>query len=228
MSKQNLILLHGALGASSQFDRFIPELEKRFRVYRFDFEGHGSAPLPNKTFRMEYFAENLTGFITDHHLQHSVVFGYSMGGYAALYSELLNPGFISKIITLGTKFDWSPETAAKEILRLDPVKIAEKLPDFAEELKQRHTSIGWENVLKFTANMMTQLGFSPLLTEENLTTISTEIVIFRGESDTMVSEAESRKTAETVQNGQFISIPNLKHPLESLSIEVLCGKILGN
>lgn len=226
MSKRNLILLHGALGSSSQFDRFIPELDKRFTIHRFDFEGHGSAPLPNKTFRMEYFAENLTNFITDHNLHHAIVFGYSMGGYAALYSELLNPGFIAKIVTLGTKFDWSPETAAKEILRLDPVKIAEKLPEFANELRMRHTAIGWENVLKFTANMMTQLGFSPLLREENLTTISTEVHICRGEWDAMVSESESRKVAECVKNGRYLSVPGVKHPIESLSVDEFCRNIL--
>lgn len=226
MAKRNLLLLHGALGSSSQYDRFVPELEKQFNVFRFNFEGHGDTPSPNKTFRMEYFSDNLTTFIAQNELTDLTVLGYSMGGYAALYSETVNPGPISKIITLGTKFDWSPEKAAKEIKMLDPVRIVEKIPSFADDLKNRHTATGWENVLNYTAEMMKQLGFKPLLTKDSLTTISAETVICHGKLDAMVTEEESRWAAEYLKNGRFVSIPDLRHPLESLAFEQLKGIIL--
>ncbi|MBK9228864.1 MAG: alpha/beta fold hydrolase [Ignavibacteria bacterium] len=48
------------------------------------------------------------------------IFGYSMGGYAALYAAKKYPGVIGKIFTLGTKFEWNEESSASEVKLLSP------------------------------------------------------------------------------------------------------------
>jgi NDP-sugar pyrophosphorylase family protein len=46
MSKDSLLLLHGALGASSQFAPLTPLLEDRFEVHTARFRRHGTSPTP--------------------------------------------------------------------------------------------------------------------------------------------------------------------------------------
>ena len=46
--------------------------------------------------------------------------GHSMGGYVALKLALKRPELVDRIITLGTKFNWTPEVAAKEVKMLNP------------------------------------------------------------------------------------------------------------
>ena len=56
-----------------------------------------------------------------------IVFGYSMSGYVALALEAERPGTFSGIVTLGTKFAWTPDVATTESARLDPAAISKKL-----------------------------------------------------------------------------------------------------
>jgi len=86
------------------------------------------------------------------------IFGYSMGGYAAICTALKHPDRISSIMTLATVFDLSPERAQKEAAMLDPGKIELKVPSFAETLKHLHGSEKWKSLLQQKAGMMKVFG----------------------------------------------------------------------
>jgi len=57
MSKPDLLLLHGAVGASPQFEPLQPLLEDRYQLHRLDFEGHGSSSPRERPFRIEHFKQ---------------------------------------------------------------------------------------------------------------------------------------------------------------------------
>ncbi len=63
MSRPDLLLLHGALGASTQFKTLIPLLRDKYDVHTLDFEGHGSSPPKNRPFRSKHFAENVLNYM---------------------------------------------------------------------------------------------------------------------------------------------------------------------
>jgi pimeloyl-ACP methyl ester carboxylesterase len=159
MEKYPILLLHGALGASPQLSVIQEQLELLGRsVTSFEFSGHGKSPL-NKDFSIAGFASELIGFIDEtKHKGKYVVLGYSMGGYIALYAALQVPGLFKGIITLATKFNWTPENAQHEVRMLDPSKIEEKIPAFAQVLDKRHVVIHWKQNMLLTANMMIELG----------------------------------------------------------------------
>ena len=77
-----------------------------------------------------------------------------MGGYVALSAAIKAPRRFSKIITLGTKFSWSPAEAKKEIQLLNPEIIQEKVPAFANRLSHIHGKEHWQNLMLKTAQMM--------------------------------------------------------------------------
>ena len=107
--KPNLILLHGALGCADELATLKAILSEQFNIHSFDFDGHGTNT-SNLDFSIDLFSENLNCFIEEHDLAPCHVFGYSMGGYVALKLASTDPEKIGKIVTLGTKFDWTPET----------------------------------------------------------------------------------------------------------------------
>ena len=114
---KSLILLHGALGCSEQFNQLYSLLQDKYEVYKFDFSGHGKNS-DNVEFTIDRFTDDLHAFIKDREIQSTAIFGYSMGGYVALNLALKHADHIQKIITFGTKFDWNPEVAENEILNL--------------------------------------------------------------------------------------------------------------
>lgn len=224
--KAPLILLHGALGAASQFETWKPRLEPHFQVYSFDFEGHGTQPLAERPYRIEHFAENLASFIRDNELNAPAIFGYSMGGYVALYLEKSQPGLCGPIFTFASKLHWDPETAAKEVRMLDPDKILAKVPRFAQALEARHAAPGWREVLTRTADMMLHLGNHPALSVEDYQKIQQKVRIGIGDRDNMVSLEESVNAYQNLENGAFQVFPETPHPIEKIDPERVCNAIV--
>jgi pimeloyl-ACP methyl ester carboxylesterase len=220
----SLILLHGALGSRSQFDKLKRKLSDTFDVHSFDFPGHGGNPLKG-TFSMQIFAAELEKYITEHKLSNPDIFGYSMGGYVALYLASQKSGVIRSIFTLGTKFLWTSDYAITETGRLDADKIQAKVPAFAAELEKRHTALNWKDVLSNTRAMMMALGNKNLLTPEVLSQIQIPIRISIGDRDNTVSVSEAEQVMKNIPNAQLEVSPNTPHPLERVSVDRLVFSI---
>lgn len=217
---KDIILLHGAIGAADQLEPLAGALEqKQFRVHRFSFSGHGHVPFGDR-FGIGQFAEELEQIIREKGLEQPAVFGYSMGGYVALYLAKIKPALIGNMMTLGTKFSWSPEIAAKETGMLDAKTIAEKVPKFAAALKARHGN-SWEVLLQKTAEMMIGLGNDPVLKEADLGTIANPTWIGLADKDNMVSLEETRAAFKQLQQGSMYMLPNTKHPIETVNVALL-------
>ncbi|WP_164905193.1 alpha/beta fold hydrolase [Aequorivita ciconiae] len=180
-----------------------------------DFEGHGDFK-SESDFSISLFRGNVISFIKNKNLTKVDIFGYSMGGYVALDFALHHPSRVKKIITLGTKFSWNPDFARMEIQKLDPKKIQEKVPAFANQLENLHGEENWRMVVSKTADLMQDLGNNPPLQESEFTKIKARTLICLGELDRMSTEEESIKTSQSLQNGNFKSVKNFIHPIEAV------------
>lgn len=224
MTPETLILLHGALGTETQFDRLKTALEPHFDVHVFTFEGHGGVLLTG-TFGISTFLENVQLYMNDHQLEKASFFGFSMGGYVALKMASLHPEKVEKVITYGTKFDWTPEFSAGEVRKLNPGKIVEKVPHFAQHLASVHAPLDWKKVVNDTAEMMTNLGTKNELTEAIFKTISQPTLVLLGELDQMATLEESKAVADFLPNGTFEMIDGFEHQIEKVDQEVLAKRI---
>jgi esterase/lipase len=220
---KNIILLHGAIGAKDQLEPLAVELKQQgYNVFTLSFSGHGQTPFATN-FGIEQFSLELEQFINENKLNQPTVFGYSMGGYVALYLAHRNPSILGNIITLGTKFEWSPEIAQKEVKMLDSKTIIEKVPKFAEALQKRHGQ-NWELLLQKTAEMMLSLGNKNALSLTDFTTIENKVLIGLADKDNMVSLEETTAVYKQLKNGAMYMLPNTKHPIETVDVGLL-GKI---
>lgn len=224
--KTKLLLLHGALGSASQFRLLSEKLQPHFEVHQFTFSGHGGKGDPQQAFSMESFVDELQAWLEEKELRQIPVFGYSMGGYVALCVASVSLVYFTHILTLGTKFHWTPESAQQEVKRLQPGLIAQKVPAFAEHLRKLHQPHDWQQVMTKTADMMLRLGSQPLLTSEKLAAIQVPVMLMRGSEDKMVSEEESLQAAERLPTAQYISLKEQPHPLEQVDVAVLANAIV--
>ncbi len=217
-----ILLLHGALGSAAQFDelrRYLPETQQ---VLAPDFPGHGGLPTDIE-FSIPYFTESVIAMLDQNQIQQVLIFGYSMGGYVALYLAWKYPDRVERITTLGTKFDWTPDSAARETARLDPGKIAAKVPAFAEMLAERHAPADWQVVVRRTAELLHGLGNGQALSPEVFQTITCPVRIGLGEADNMVTPEESKAVAGWLPNGSFEVLPGMKHPFEQVDAKQLAA-----
>lgn len=222
---KKLVLLHGALGSKEQLEELAYLLEKKFQVYTLNFSGHGDQP-EKEAFSNDLFSDNIYQFLSENKIEKCHLFGYSMGGYVALYFANKYPDKIGKIITLATKFNWTPESAAKEIKMLNPNIIEEKVPKFAAVLKALHLANDWKIVLNKTAAMMLGLGNGKALKENDLRSIKNEVLIAVGDADKMVAVDESSWAAENLPNGKLLVLKGVEHPIEKVDRQDLSKVIL--
>jgi esterase/lipase len=223
---KNIILIHGAIGAKDQLEFLANALKQEgCNVFVLNFSGHGHSAFQDK-FGIEQFALELEQFININHLIAPTIFGYSMGGYVALYLAYCKPTLLGSIITLGTKFEWSPEISQKEIKMLNVQTILEKVPKFAETLKLRHGQ-NWELLLQKTVEMMLNMGLKNTMSLSDFKTIQNKVFIGLADKDTMVGLNETISVYKQLSNGAMYMLPDSKHPIETVNIHLLSKIIAG-
>lgn len=222
--KPPLLLLHGALGSKAQLARLETALADPYTVHALNFEGHGGRE-SREAFSMGLFTQNVIDFLAEQHVSRAHIFGYSMGGYVALNLALHHPELVGSIVTFGTKFNWTPEAARKEVKMLNPEVIEAKVPRFAAHLQSMHHPSNCREVLSKTASMMMDLGKQPPLTPVALSNIDQQVLIGIGDLDNMVSIDESRAAAAALPNGQLNILEGFKHPIEKNNLEALAELI---
>ena len=218
-------MLHGAIGSSVQLEPLAELLNDTFKVNLLNFSGHGGKPVNNEKFSIEMFAEDVLYFIDKGRLEGINIYGYSMGGYVALYIARHYPGKINKIFTTATKFNWNEDTSLKESKLLNPEIISEKIPKFAEQLSERHSPEDWRIVLNKTAEMMIGLGKNNLLKDEDFLQIENEILLSVGDRDNMVSIEETVDVYRKLKKGSLLILPDTHHPIEKINVYRLANEV---
>lgn len=218
---QTLLLLHGAIGASGQLSKLADILSSYYKVHTISFTGHEGKAFTNEPVSMQLFTNDILSFLEKEQLEQTAVFGYSMGGYAAMYLAKHHPGRISKLITLATKYHWDNDVAAKEMQMLNPEKIEQKIPVFAQTLQERHYPNDWKEVLKKTSEMMLTLGKDNPLKPDDYLGIEIPVLLMLGDRDKMVGLDETTTVYKALPNAQMTILPNTSHPIEQVDNELL-------
>lgn len=218
---RHLLLLHGAIGAADHFEPLIKELEKDFTIHSFSFPGHGGNEMPGESLSIKLFAETTLGYIDDNKLDKVCIFGYSMGGYVAMYLAKHHPGRVERIVTLATKYHWDGPTAVKEIQMLNADKIEAKLPAFAEALQKRHAPADWRVLLQRTGDMLLTMGEDNPLKPTDYPGIQTPALILLGDRDKMVTLDETLAVYRALPAAQLGILPGTPHPIEQVDTKML-------
>ncbi|GAA4460355.1 alpha/beta hydrolase [Nemorincola caseinilytica] len=222
---ETLLLLHGAIGSSSQLMPLADALSATYDVHVPDLPGHGGRAFADAPFSMQLFAQSVLAYMDEKGLSKVSIFGYSMGGYVGMYLARHHAHRMNKVITLATKYHWDEATAAKEILMLDPAKIEAKLPAFAATLQQRHAPNDWKEVLKKTADMMVALGVNNTLKQEDHAAITTPVLVLLGDRDKMVTQDETLAVYKALPTAQLGILPGTPHPIEQVDAALLAALI---
>ncbi len=226
---KSILFLHGALGVAQDLNPLMTLCQERgFETHSFNFSGHGQGAAEPAEFRIDLFARDLEAFFKKNNIKHITIFGYSMGGYVALYHKAnYEDSPISQIFTYGTKFNWSEKAVSKELPMLNPDHLLEKFPHFADALKNKHGE-RWKQVLRSTAHMMQHLERLDGLNREDMMDIEIPVILILGDQDRMVSTEETQLTGSWLHHSQLKTISHSKHELERTNLREVADIIADN
>lgn len=93
-----MVLLHCLGGDLHLWDATVAGLSSGFRFLRYDFPGHGRAPLPATRYTIESLADELEARLGADGIAHAHVIGFSLGGAVAMAFAARHPGRIAKLV----------------------------------------------------------------------------------------------------------------------------------
>ena len=218
---EHLLLLHGAIGAKDQLQPLAEQLADRYNTHCINLTGHGGNSIPGDSFSIPLFATQVLSYLEENNIDKANVFGYSMGGYVAMYLAKNSPEKINKCITLATKYYWDETEAAKEVKKLDPAIIQQKIPAFAEQLKQRHAPQDWEAVLNKTAELLLNLGKNNALQLTDYPSVNIPVLLLLGDRDKMITLEETTNVYKQLPSAEMAMLPGTPHPIEQVDGSLL-------
>ena len=220
-TKKELLIIHGALGAQDQFVTLANELNNHYKVHLIDLPGHGGNLVKGYDFSIPSFADYVIDYCVKKNLVSPSVFGYSMGGFVAMYIAKNYKGKLNRIITLATKYHWDENTALKESKMHDAEVIREKVPVFAKQLETRHGKMEWISLLHQTKNLLYTLGHINFISAEESSQIKNPCLLILGDRDKMVTMDETVSVYRNLPDGQLAILPGTPHPIEQVDPSLL-------
>jgi pimeloyl-ACP methyl ester carboxylesterase len=97
---QPLVLLHTLRTQLDMFQKVIPELAKRFRVYALDYPGHGYSDIPKAAYSADFFVAAVAGFLERLDIKDALVAGESIGGSIALLLAARHNPRVQRVVAI--------------------------------------------------------------------------------------------------------------------------------
>ena len=225
-----LVLLPGMLGTiESNWRRFIPALAKHYCTIAVDLRGHGRTDNPDPSGKegteklyIDQMVDDFHGLLDALEFEQASVLGYSLGGCIGLSAGLKRPGRIKALVMHAVKFFWDDAAIAAMVADLNPDTIIEKIPKYAQQLKENHTAVYgpeyWMTLLGTAADLVkTMPEQGP--TVERAAGANFPVLVSVGDHDQLVSLEEVIRLARVLPQGELAVLPATPHPFQRVRID---------
>lgn len=201
-------------------------LAARYRVLTPDFRGHGDSGLAEEDSTMERLGEDVRGLLDELKLEHIVLGGLSMGGYAALAFLRRYADRVAGLILADTRAGADTDDGRKA--RYESAALAEKEgsgalaerllpkllgastlahnPRLVAAVREMILSTPPAGIARALRGMAARPDSTPLLGSIRVPTL-----ILVGEEDTLTPPAESEAMAKAIAGSKLVKIPRAGH-----------------
>lgn len=210
-SGRPLVLLHGGLSSSEDFEAVVPELSGSFRVISIDRRGHGRSPDTEAPFTYEGMADEVKGVLDLLGTGPAAVIGFSDGGVVGYHLAAKYPALVTRLVAVGanSRVDgMTPETLEWARTRLTVEGLARDVPDV--ERRFRLLNPRPNDFPRFIEKSQALWLRDPYIAADALARIAAPVLFVLGEQDAIrlehVLEMRSR-----VKQGHLCVLPGATH-----------------
>ncbi len=197
-----LLLLHGGLSATENFDPYIlPVVADRFYVYGYDRSAHGRTGMRNGYYHFDFQRDEAIAYIEDVIGEPTHLFGHSDGGIIALLVAIARPDLVLSIVATGTNYTWDAGlNLAGEIIISDEdrAEFVERSPDSPESL---------DLIIHKAYEVW---ATEPNITSEELARITCPVLVLNGD-DEPFSPHHGVDLYQALPNARLAIIPGSPH-----------------
>lgn len=187
-----VILLHGNGENYTYFKNQIDVFAEKYRVYALDTRGHGKTPRGDSPFTIRQFADDLLGFMNEHHIERSHLLGFSDGGNIAMVFAIRHPERVDRLILNGANLNAGGVRRSTQI----PIEIGYRI---AKRFSNKSDSA------RLNSEMLGLMVNDPNVDSKELKRISAKTLIIAGTKD-MILESHTRLIAECIPDSRITFI----------------------
>ncbi len=224
---QPVIFLHGILGTfRSELFPLMERLSDKYFLIGFDFSMHGKSPMLTPAMSTGLFCENIFEIMRYFKIESAHIVGYSLGGYIGLQLARMFPGSVQSLLMRGTKFFWDEKFASEFSSSLDPKRIEEKQPKWAEILRSNHDVQGeghWKILCKAASDYVRTL--SGAFPDEDVRAITIPVCVSIGDRDELVPLNEAARLFHLLPKGSLSVLPSTRHPIALIDYEMFAWEV---
>jgi len=196
-----LFLLHGYTQSSISWKSYIKDYENDYEIYLIDLTGHGKSEPFKQDLSISSVAEDLNSLIQYLKLDKINAIGFSFGGDVLYQLALINPSVLESMITIGAVGTWTINDFP-EYLEAFTFENRENFP----WLRASHS--GDEQI---KAIMDQFKNYTIKLTEKELKSIKTNVLIVIGDNDEGMELEEVIRVKKNLINSDLWILPNVSH-----------------
>lgn len=207
-----LVVLHGGNGAAAAMAPLIELLPAGMPVFAPDFLGHGGRPVPDGH-SLADIADDLIAQCDAQGIEQADWFGYSFGGFVALWLALHHPARVRSLTTLAAKFWYDDRTVDHFTYLVRPERLSREGNPRAAQLAELHAPEDWRRVALNERELYASFRDNPPITEQQLRGLTLPALLIAGTADPIVSSSETSRIARLLPNAKAHLLPGSSHPL---------------
>lgn len=223
-----LIILHGLLGSTRNWQTVAKPLSEHFSVHTLDLRNHGESPwAPSMSY--SEMAEDIIRWMDASHIEKAILMGHSLGGKVSMRVANDFPERLSRLIVVDIAPKAYPHAWLKEIkalMDLTPEQLSSRqsaedalmsaIPDWALR-KFLLTNLSRDEAtgsLRRQSNLSVIYDSLPALFLSSIaedTSIEVPSLFVIGAKSNYVTDDDRQTIARQFPNSSFVSIPNAGH-----------------
>ncbi|HNF49863.1 MAG TPA: alpha/beta fold hydrolase [Chitinophagales bacterium] len=225
-SPSHLIILHGLLGSSDNWQTIAKNLSGKFSVYVLDARNHGRSPHDN-VMTYELMVIDLLHFMLQEKIDKATLIGHSMGGKTAMLFALNYPEKTDKLIVVDIapkQYDGGHEEILFAMAEA-PLQVTQDRKDIDVFLQKRIPDFG---IRQFILKNLTRDEYGKLVWRSNVegiihayrglmgfpnveTVFDGETYFIKGEESDYLLENDEAAIRYLFPNASIIAIPKAGH-----------------
>ncbi len=178
---QPLVVLHGAYMTIGTMGEIVPGLAETRRVIAVELQGHGRTADVDRPLTYEQMADDVAALIGHLGIEQADVFGYSMGGGAALQVAVRHPEVVRKLVVASASY--TSDGMHPELLEMIPTITPEVFAGSPIEEAYLRTAPNPDDFPNLVAKLK-QLDMEPFAwPPEDIREIAAPTLLIIGDSD---------------------------------------------
>jgi len=203
-----LLLLHGFGGCTQNWQPFVEEFAKQYRVINVDFRGHGYSTNPDNTFTHREAANDIFLFLEKLNIDRFSAMGMSSGGMILLHMATQQPNRIDAMILLSTTTHF-PEQARAIMRRASFATMPSEVRTMYRECAKRGDEQIEQLISQF--NALSENDDDMNFTEQSLSGIKSRTLIVHGDRDQFFPSTVAENLHRSIPGSTLWLVPNGDH-----------------